>query len=494
MAKKRSENVSTIDEVNKIVTPIEETREKIKEKVKQKVKEQTKEITKVRRPRRKWSLTMKIVVALSIVLFVSVATLTATAAVWLNNAYNQVEFTVLDLESLSIDPAVAEMMEEHPILNVAIFGIDAEDEQNGVAVPGGGRSDTIMILSLNQETREIRLVSVFRDTLLEQEDGSINKANTAYFLGGAEEAVAMLNRNFDLNIQHYVSVEYEALVYVVDAIGGITIDIQEDEIFQVNLYSRDIANQLGFERDALEYIQVPGIHLLNGIQATGYSRVRFTYGDDFRRTERQRNVMEQIAKGGQRIGFASLATLIDNVFPMIETNFTLLEMINYGRHAPDLIIGETAGFPFELEPMRFTFWGDALVPVSLAENVTLLHEFLFDIVDYEPSETVIEISDTIVMLTGRGTVVNFTDFNATPPDQHRSPITPPVLTAPERRPNQPAQPPPQQVSPPAQEAPPSEPEPPGEEVPPAEGGGPPTEGGEIPPEEIPPDVSDDGEH
>ena len=489
MAKKRSKNVSTIEEGNEIVTPIEETKEKVKGK--------TKENTKVKRPRRKWSLTMKIVVALSIVLFVSVATLTATAAVWLTNAYSQMEVTFLDPGSLSIDPAVAEMMEERPILNVAIFGLDAEDELNGMAVPGGGRSDTIMILSLNQETQEIRLVSVFRDTLLEQEDGSINKANTAYFSGGAEEAVAMLNRNFDLNIQHYISVEYEALVYVVDAIGGITIDIQEDEIFQVNLYSRDIANQLGFEQDALEYIQVPGIHLLNGVQATGYSRVRFTYGDDFRRTERQRNVMEQIALGGQRMGFGSLATLIDNVFPKIETNFTLLEMITYGRSAPDFIIGETAGFPFELEPMRFTFWGDALVPVTLAENVTLLHEFLFDIVDYEPSETVIAISDSIVMLTGRGTVVNFSDFDATPPVQNRPPITPPVVTTPERRGNQPAQtpaPPPQQASPPAPEVPPSEPEPPAEEPPPTEGGGSPAEGGEAPATEIPPDVSDDGEH
>jgi len=480
MAEKRSENVSTIEEANEEVTPIEEAKKK----------------KRVKRPRRKWSLTMKIVVALSIVLFVSVATLTATAAVWLTNVYSQIESTVLDPGSLSIDPAVAEMMEERPILNVAIFGIDAEDEQNGVAVPGGGRSDTIMILSLNQETQEIRLVSIFRDTLLEQEDGSLNKANTAYFSGGAEEAVAMLNRNFDLNIQHYVSVEYGALVYVVDAIGGITIDIQEDEIFQVNLYSRDIANQLGFEQDALEYIQVPGVHLLNGIQATGYSRVRFTYGDDFRRTERQRNVMEQIARGGQRMGFASLATLIDDVFPKIETNFTLLEMINYGRGAPNYIIGETAGFPFELDPVRFTFWGDALVPVTLAENVTLLHEFLFDIVDYEPSETVIEISDAIVLLTGRGTVVNFSDFNATPPDQHRAPITPPVVPAPERRSHQstPTPAPPRQSSPPAQEVPPSEPEPPVEEAPPTEGGEPPAEGGEAPAEEIPPDVNDDGEH
>jgi len=480
MAKKRTKNVSTIEEGNEIVTPIVETKEKVIEK--------TKENTKVRRPRRKWSLTMKIVVALSIVLFVSVATLTATAAVWLTNAYSQMEVTVLEPGNLSIDPAVAEMMEERPILNVAIFGLDAEDELYGMAVPGGGRSDTMMILSLNQETGEIRLVSVFRDTLLKQEDGSINKANIAYFLGGAEEAVAMLNRNFDLNIQHYVSVEYEALVYVVDAIGGVTIDIQEDEIFQVNLYSRDIANQLGFEQDALEYIQVPGIHLLNGVQATGYSRVRFTYGDDFRRTERQRNVMEQIAKGGQRMGFASLATLIDNVFPKIETNFTLLEMINYGRNAADYIIGATAGFPFEVEPMRYTYWGDALVPMTLAENVTLLHEFLFDIVDYEPSETVIEISDMIVWLTGRGTVVNFSDFDATPPPtQYQPTITAPAVTTPERRANR------SRRTPPEQEAPLSEPESPVEE-PPAEGGSPPAEGGEAPAEEVPSDVSDEGEH
>ena len=110
-------------------------------------------------------------------------------------------------------------------LTVALFGLDtrATDEEMGA------RSDTIMVASLNRETKEIKLVSVYRDTLLQLSDGTYNKANAAYAYGGEEEAVAMLNKNLDLNIEHYVSVDFSVLVHVIDALGGIDINVEEAE-------------------------------------------------------------------------------------------------------------------------------------------------------------------------------------------------------------------------------------------------------------------------
>ena len=103
--------------------------------------------------------------------------------------------------------------------NIALFGLDSRNNE----LDGGVQSDCIMIASINNKTSDVKLVSVYRDTLLQQQNGRYDKANSAYNTGGPEEAISLLNRNFDLDIKNYVSVNFNALVKVIDALGGIDI-------------------------------------------------------------------------------------------------------------------------------------------------------------------------------------------------------------------------------------------------------------------------------
>lgn len=190
---------------------------------------------------------------------------------------SKLETEELNPDKLSISDELT--YDETGYLNVALFGLDTRENDEEM----GTRSDTIIIASLNRETKEIRMASIYRDTLLQQDDGTYNKANVAYSFGEEEEAVAMLNRNFDLNIQHYVTVDFSAMVDVIDALGGIPITVQEEEIPYINGYACEIIENTGVDTWA---VTEPGLQNLTGVQATAYARIRAS-GDDYQRTERR---------------------------------------------------------------------------------------------------------------------------------------------------------------------------------------------------------------
>ena len=145
-----------------------------------------------------------------------------------------------------------------------------------------------MICSINKKTGETRLVSVYRDTLLNIGGGDYRKCNAAYAFGGPQQAVAMLNANLDLNITDFVTVGFEGLAETIDALGGIDLEITEEEMEYMNSYMDDMYYEIGTEYDE---VADWGMQHLSGIQATAYCRIRYTAGDDFRRAERQRTVL-----------------------------------------------------------------------------------------------------------------------------------------------------------------------------------------------------------
>ena len=130
---------------------------------------------------------------------------------------------------------IASQVEESPVMkgywNIALFGIDAENENQLVK---GARSDSIMIASINLDTGDIKLVSVYRDTYLNIGDDYYIKCNTAYYRGGGEQAVTMLNANLDLDIQDFIAIGYEGLKGVVDGLGGVYLDVDEEELKHIN--------------------------------------------------------------------------------------------------------------------------------------------------------------------------------------------------------------------------------------------------------------------
>ena len=214
---------------------------------------------------------------------------------------DEVERKDIDEEQIIINEEVKETHKEEQkkqvtkgYRNIALFGVDARDGQLG----RGTRSDTIIIASINLDTQEIKLVSVFRDTYLNLSNDTYNKCNAAYAQGGPEQAISMLNMNLDLDITDYVTVGFGGLIDSIDALGGIEMEIQDAEISHLNNYQLTMAEELGVDYTPIEH---SGKQLLNGMQATAYCRIRYGGGDDFRRAQRQRDVLVAMMEKGKRL-------------------------------------------------------------------------------------------------------------------------------------------------------------------------------------------------
>lgn len=283
--------------------------------------------------------------------------------------------------------------------NIALFGTDSREgaAENGEPV----RSDTIIVASLNNETKEVKLVSVYRDTMLEQEGQHYDKANVAYAQGGPEEAVNMLNRNLDLDIEDYVSVNFLAMADVVDALDGVDIELTDEEVVHMNNYCVETSEVTGKSYERIEP-EVGGTYHLNGVQAVSYARIRYTAGGDFTRTERQRLLIEKGVEKAKDAGIVKINEIIDAVLPEVSTSLSASEILQMAVGVFDYTLGDSKGFPFDSATPESVpgYSGSYVVPVGLENNVIQLHEFLFPDEEYTPTEKLTSISDNIAYITG----------------------------------------------------------------------------------------------
>ena len=281
--------------------------------------------------------------------------------------------------------------------NVALFGIDTRKIGE---LGAGNRSDTMIIASINNETKEVKLMSVYRDTYLNRADDTYGKCNAAYKNGGPKQAMEMLNTNLDLNIQYYVSIDFVALIKTIDALGGIDIDVQDDEWEYVNAYMYETTE---ISEDYLDhyspFLEGPGLQTLDGLQATAYCRIRYTAGNDFKRTERQRMVISKIVEKAKSAGLGTINKIVDEVFPLVSTNIPKTTMIGMAANMMSYELGESGGFPTYIENKKINKQ-DMVVPADLELNVMELHKFLFGEEDYYPSPTVLKINEKIISDTG----------------------------------------------------------------------------------------------
>lgn len=309
----------------------------------------------------------------------------AYAYIQLDTKLNEIEIEELDTEKVIINKTAETDATLKGYMNIALFGVD-ENKTN---------TDTIIIASINNDTKEVRLVSVYRDTYLNIGEDRYSKANAAYPNGGMEWAISMLNTNLDLDIQNYVMVDFSALTDIIDELGGIEITVTEDEAVHLNNYCVSVS-----ESAQKEYEPLPGegTYLMDGVQATSYCRIRYTAGNDFKRTLRQREVIAKIVDKAKKSDIGTLSKIMDDVFPKISTNISKSEILSMGMSMLSYKIGATTGFPFWHR--TWTDGGDEEVPVTLEKNVDELHTFLFDNEAYTPSEDVLERSNYIIERTG----------------------------------------------------------------------------------------------
>ena len=274
--------------------------------------------------------------------------------------------------------------------NIALFGVDSTKGELGA---GNTRSDSIMIASINLDTGDLRLVSIYRDTYLNLGNDTYNKCNGAYAKGGPEQAVNMLNMNLDMNITDFITVGFGGLTHTIDRLGGLDVDVDSAEISHLNNYQLTMSQELGYP---YQQLTSTGMQHLNGLQCTAYCRIRYTAGDDFKRAARQREILMAVIEKAKKADVATLNAIATDVFSEIYTSLDLSEILDLLSEMSSYNVAGEDGFPDE--EMRTTGIikaNDCVFPKDLAGNVVWLHEFLFDDKEYEISGRVRECSDRI---------------------------------------------------------------------------------------------------
>lgn len=271
--------------------------------------------------------------------------------------------------------------------NILLFGVDSRANE----LTESTRTDSIMVLTLNKKTKDVTLTSLYRDTYVYIDGHGYTKLNHAYAYGGPELAISTVNKNFDLNIHDFVTVNFSAVSNMVDALGGVEIDIKEEELDYVNAYGKDVAKINGHK-----YKKIPGTGLqtLNGDQATGYCRVRYTAGGDFTRAERQRTVLQAIVKKAKSSNVVTLYSLLNEMLPQIYTSLSSSEILGYSTGVFFYNINQAEGFPYDNATPTIN-GASVVVATSLSSNVSKMHEQLFGTANYQPSETVQKYSNEI---------------------------------------------------------------------------------------------------
>ena len=290
---------------------------------------------------------------------------------FLTNKLSNMDYMEIDESSIEVNSGVDESLKNYR--NIALFGVDSRDNSFS-----NTRSDCIIIVSINKKTNDVKLTSVYRDTYVNIDGHGLDKITHAYAYGGPELAINTLNKNLDLNITEFVTVNFDTVETIVDSIGGITLTITDSE-----------ASQIGFSSG--------GTYTLDGKEALAYSRIR-KIDSDYQRTERMRTVLEAVFNKVKKQELSEISNFVDIVLPHISTNMSTNSIISLVPSAVFYKITDSTGWPYDVSGYSSDAWYG--VPVTLESNVKEFHQNIFGNSDYTPSDTVEEISDSIIAETG----------------------------------------------------------------------------------------------
>lgn len=307
--------------------------------------------------------------------------------------YNQMDIRPIKNSDLVVNEGVKEQTKGYT--TIALYGVDSRDSNLNT----GTNSDAIILLSINKDTKEVKMVSVYRDTLLQIQSYSqtTHKVNYAYQLGGALMSINTLNANLDLAISDYITVDFNAMADIINALGGVEVTVTEDEVNNLN---KNLAEQIGISGKYSEGVHEAGTKVLSGQQAVAYSRIRSTGKGDITRTMRQRTVLLGLVNKMINADSKMISNLIDVSFSCISTSLTKDEVTSLAKDIADYKITGNIGFPFSYTPMSLDGKGSVIVAADLNANVTALHEYLYGTSGYTPSTTASSISTEVSSETG----------------------------------------------------------------------------------------------
>lgn len=274
-----------------------------------------------------------------------------------SHLFNKIEKIEIDTNDVGIKDEVQEKLSEYSdsVINIALFGIDAQDGE-------AGRSDSIIIATIDTTHKKLKLTSIMRDSYVTIADRGQDKINHAYAFGGAQLAIKTLNENFDLNIEDFVAVNFTTMPKIIDKLGGVTIDITSEEVSHI------------------PGIDTAGTYNLTGEQALAYSRIRYASGGDYVRTDRQRTVLNKVFEKILDTNVTQYPSLLSEVLPMVKTSLDYSEILDLGNEV--LKMGVT-----NLEQERFPrdgycegkmISGIYYLTFDKENTVQQLHDYIFE--------------------------------------------------------------------------------------------------------------------
>jgi len=344
------------------------------------------------RKKKKMNKGLKIFLIIILVLVIIIVGLGVAGYTFVNGKIGKMQKENIDTTAVGISEETKQELKGYR--NIALLGIDSRADDYGL----GNRSDCMIIASINQETNAVKLISVYRDTYVYvTENGTkrLDKITHAYSYGGAQNTLKSLNEAMDLNITEFVTVNFDAVIAAVDSLGGVYIDIDKSEIKYVNDYIDATSESSGVKSS---HITHSGRQKLDGVQAVSYTRVRYTAGGDYKRTERMRTVVEAMLSKAKTLNVGQLNSFADTILPKIRTNISTSEIWGLIPKLASFKVTESIGWPYDTKGITLDRWYG--VPVTLKSNVERLHKEAFEQEDYEASDTVKEMSAAIVKKTG----------------------------------------------------------------------------------------------
>lgn len=280
----------------------------------------------------------------------------ATFGYWyINNMLNNVG--KLDISVNSEDIGIKPELEENfgEVRNIALLGIDSREGDVG-------RSDSIMILTLDGIHKKLKLTSIMRDSYVDISGRGLDKINHAYAFGGPELSIKTLNENFDLNIKEVMTVNFDSLTSIIDKIGGVNVNIIDEEISHI------------------PGVTSTGDQLLNGKQALAYARIRYASGGDYKRTERQRTIVEAIFNKLKNTNITEYPSVINEFLPFVETNMSSNDMIGLAKDFSTLISKglQQDRFPRDEQAVGQTIDGVYYLTFDRDSVKNSLHNYIFE--------------------------------------------------------------------------------------------------------------------
>ncbi len=283
-------------------------------------------------------------------------------------------------------------------VNIVLLGVDSRSMKKSALK--AANTDAIIVVSMNEKTKDVNVTSVFRDTYLKMGDTSTyEKINAAYYFGGAKMCMQSLNQAMDLNIKKYVLFNFKMVADLVNAVGGIKVDVKKREIKELNKFTKETAKHIGQKK--YKTVKKAGRQKLEGVQAVAYGRIRKGVGDDFRRTSRMRTVIKKVTAKLKNKNLFQLKTIMELCLDDCKTNLSKNDLIGFAQRMSKVNFQESIAYPYTvktgmLNGVSYVFPGD------LEDSARRLHKDLFDDDEYEPSEKLLSISNYIKSQVGSG--------------------------------------------------------------------------------------------